>query len=1002
VLAQAAVVLVLFAEPGFPAADAPSVMPALPDAVVAETVGALDSALALPGAVLVWRHGGTFPAEAWPVVHRFLRAGGRLLFLGGEPFTRPVTGPPGGRHIGPPTVSYLKALRLNRTYAIPVGRATMVFGPGLTPGRRAAPARATAWALEPRLSETMDFPDEEGSPGARDAVVRPVAWLARPGEDPRFPAAAAAIAIDWLRGAYAGGRWVLRLTDAPLERDELTMLLAEVARPATDFRVDPTFGTFHGGEIPSLALRVQRPGARDVRTFVVTVTVRDPAGRVRRLPPVRVAAGSHGYAELAVPGATRPGLYRVSAGAEGLPAASTGFWIFDPALFASGDSLSFDAYTLRRNGVPEPVVGTTVMSATVHRNFLFEPNAAVWDDTFAELASLGINLVRTGVWSGYRKIAPEPQVIDEAWLRALEAYYLTARRHGIPVVFTFFAFMPEAYGGTSPYFDPRALEGQRAYLAAVAARFAPAREILWDLINEPSFASPTKLWTTRPNGDPFEAAAFRAWLARTFAPVAGSGEDWTDVVRRRWRLTAGEPIGLPDDGDFADRNLFGTYRPYRARAYQRFAEDAFEDWVRTMRLALRQAGSTAPVTVGQDEGGISDRPGPLFHHAAVDFTSMHTWWNNDALLWDGVMARATGTPLLVSETGIMQRELLSGAALRDPDASARLLARKLAYAFAAEAFGAVEWVYDVNPYMNSDNEVAIGLRRVDGSYKPEHAVLRRFAAFVARNRRRFDLPAEPEAVLLVPSADQFSPRAMLETGTRRAVELLVDELGVPVRAVSEYRAARDLGTPRLIVVPAARGLAQEAWDAVMRAVAAGAVLQVSGDLEADDAGLPASRLGESARPLSTYEPLVLDGDTLILRFPLAAVQSAHAARGMTVTRRQMGGGAVLHVPVPLEWAERSDAQRRIYETGVEMAHLRAAPVRPAVRRPGVFVHAIAFRDATLVIVVNERASAERVALVTGDAARPVATVAVPAGDARLVLLDAAGTVVDGTDSPEAR
>jgi hypothetical protein len=25
------------------------------------------------------------------------------------------------------------------------------------------------------------------------------------------------------------------------------------------------------------------------------------------------------------------------------------------------------------------------MSASVHRDFLFEPNAAVWDDTFAEL-----------------------------------------------------------------------------------------------------------------------------------------------------------------------------------------------------------------------------------------------------------------------------------------------------------------------------------------------------------------------------------------------------------------------------------------------------------------------------------------------------------------------------------------------------------------------------------------------------------------------------------------
>ena len=97
---------------------------------------------------------------------------------------------------------------------------------------------------------------------------------------------------------------------------------------------------------------------------------------------------------------------------------------------------------------------------------------------------------------------------------------------------------------------------------------------------------------------------------------------------------------------------------------------------------------------------------------------MHTWWSNDALLWDGVMAKGRGTPLLISETGITQRELLSGTALRDPDAFARLLGRKIAYAFAAGAFGAVQWSWDVNPYMNSDNEAGIGIRRGEGGATP--------------------------------------------------------------------------------------------------------------------------------------------------------------------------------------------------------------------------------------------------------------------------------------------
>ena len=88
------------------------------------------------------------------------------------------------------------------------------------------------------------------------------------------------------------------------------------------------------------------------------------------------------------------------------------------------------------------------MSRTVHRRFLDEPDAAVWDDTFAELASLGVGLVRTGIWSGWGRIVDGSGTVDETWLRALEGYYLTARRHGIPVLFTFFAFMPP--GGANP------------------------------------------------------------------------------------------------------------------------------------------------------------------------------------------------------------------------------------------------------------------------------------------------------------------------------------------------------------------------------------------------------------------------------------------------------------------------------------------------------------------------------------------------------------------------
>src|SRR5262249_34190775 len=223
-------------------------------------------------------------------------------------------------------------------------------------------------------------------------------------------------------------------------------------------------------------------------------------------------------------------------------------------------------------------------------------------------------------------------------------------------------------------------------------------------------------------------------------------------------LAPDEEIGLPTDDDFADRTVFENRRPYRAADYVRFAQDSFNRWTEMMSATIREAGSRGAITVGQDEGGLTTRPSPSLHHHLVDFTSMHTWWLNDVLLWDGLLSKAAGTPLLISETGIMQRELLSGEALRGPEDFARQLSRKVGYAFACGAFGVVQWCYEVNPYMASDNEVAIGIKRVDGSYKPEQRVWQEFAEFVHRNRERFDSPAPPEVVVIVPSGDQFSPR----------------------------------------------------------------------------------------------------------------------------------------------------------------------------------------------------------------------------------------------------
>lgn len=970
---------VTFDEPGFPTIGGVGPSFSLPDVAQVRTTSVSELVDALhPGAILAWRHGAAFPADAWPALHAFLSAGGSWLQLGGAPFTRPVTGRPGTGIVEPFTLACTHALRLNQVFEVAVGGCRVrpvADATRSTPSTQAAsgdvsrelPADAVAIVVEPRFTDVQDVADESGSPGEPDAIARPLLHVVA-SPDARHAAAPAAWAIDRLRGAFAGGRWTFWTLSSTPTDDEWTLLRHVSALPPFDLQVTPEDACPRDGEAPTIRVRLLRP-RQDTPPAAGVVVAIDGDGKARGGETrLELPAGPDATTRVELAPTRQRGLHRVRVSIDGVGAVTAGFHVFDPDLFASGATWTHDAHVLRRDGRPAPLVGTTFMSSRVHREFLFRPDAAEWDASFAEIAALGMNVVRTGLWSGWSRAAADTGDARESFLRALEAYYLSARAHGLSVVFTLFAFTPHGFGSGDPYFDPRALAAQRAFVASIARRFAAAREFLWDLINEPSVSNPAKLWVTRPVGTTHEHEAFTAWLAARFATDA-PGSSWEDVVRRRWRLAPGAPIGVPADEDFDDAYAFTGRHPYRAADYTAFTKDAFAGWAASMRDAIRSAGSTTPITVGQDEGGLVVRPTPATHADAVDFTSMHTWWNNDAQLWDSVVAKVPDRPLIVSETGMMLREHLSRTAVRSPGDNAALLSRKLAYAFAAGASGVIQWCYDVNPFMNSDNEVHIGLKRVDGSVRPEHAVLGDVATFVARNAARFDGHVAPGVVVVVPSHEQHTPRDLATLATRRVVRVFAEQAGVAIRAVDAARIARDLGSPRVIVLPSCRGIDERAWRAIADAVERGATLACSGWFETDDAGLPAERLGglpvaaaasaratgrPPARSLAAVcEARELDGTLRRYRFSGTLPESWLRTDAASVRRMPHGRGTILHHPLPIDWADADEATPPLYEAALAVAGV-SAPVRiSGGRTSGRLLAVQQFSAAWLLVGIND-------------------------------------------------
>jgi hypothetical protein len=915
-------VAVLF-EPGFPAIDTPPVrrdgLGAALDGFDLTFLGAGDLDGLSPDRcdVYVNPYGSAFPKDAWPGLLAYLDAGGSWVNLGGVPCAVPAVRSDAGWRPDARQTGYHHRLGVTlgcavATDGVRAWRANEALP--WTSGLAARLGADTVWELYYRLSSVADTPDEAGSAGAMEAVVRPLVT----GLDAAGRAVAAPLVmLDRLEGEFAGGRWIFATLDGPVAPATLRTLVEAAATGSRRFEARPSLACYRAGEAASISLTYRAPRAGSAALAApCAVAVFDAGGR--RVAQVEAElrgdrSSATGTVDLSAvtSGPLPPGLYRVDATLTLAGTASleselrhrTGFWVWDEALLASGAPLGVGEFSLTRRGAPYLVTGTTYMASDVHRKFLLEPNPWLWDRDFAEMKRAGINLVRTGLWTGWRTLMPRVGALDEGALRALDAYLLTARRHDMPVIFTLFAFLPEPWGGENPYLDPRAVEAQRRFVATIVRRYARMHDVLWDLINEPSFCNQDHLWSCRPNYDRVEREAWSAWL-RARLPAA----------------TAAELAELPRLEEFAERAGADDAASRKVVEYRLFAQAMFARWAREMRAALREAGASRQlVTVGQDEAGTRDSPNNLFLAPELDFTCVHNWWLNDALVWDGVITRAPGKANLVEETGVMFSGRPAGGDERWESYARDLLERKMALSVGPAGAGFVEWVWNSNCYMPSDNEAAIGLLRADGTAKPELGALQGVAEFVAQAGPHLVGRRPDPVLLLVPHGNMFSRSNTATDATRRAVRVMQYRCRVSLAAVSEYAATAAMRVPPLVLVPAPRALRTEAWDAATAWARRGAVVLLTGPLEG------AERLGPG---------------------------SPGGPPGLGAVRIPLGRGALLWSARPVELSSDEEEAAALY--GWALGEARVAPSFTAAGAgPSVLVHAAVFRRAVLFTLANE-------------------------------------------------
>ncbi len=951
--------MIVFSEPGFPAADsagpsAKQIAAFFPSATTADA-GTLASHLASSSArLLVLPYGAAFPEECWPAIRQFLERGGNLLVLGGRPFTRAAYHDAQGWHLRDYSVRFIRPLMIDQYQETPASEGLQFVTNHELTLQPAAFRWKRAFSPVIRLS-AVDLYHRGGSAGSVDARLDTLAWGAKDGRKMSAPV----IQIDHYRNGFDGGRWILvnaELSSDFFDNSDLIRSFAERAMEgAEEFTVRPVLPLYLAGE-PVEFQALWHAAIEPARTPTVNVTVFPESDSAKRftVPP----APANG--QIIVPAVAGKGLFVVEArlmdGDRVRAIYHSAFWIRDEEYLRSGPHLSVNRDYFELEGHPLAVIGTTYMSSEVQRLFFDHPNVYVWNRDLAQIHDAGLNMIRTGWWTGWDKFCDENGQPYERTLRTLEAYLMTARKYGLPVQFNFFAFLPDVLGGRNAFLDPEAIRRQQALISGVVSRFHDVPFLAWDLINEPSFSQ--HLWTTRPNGDPIELAAWNQWLNGRYPDRAKLAALWNVQPE-----TVAGTISLPSEQEFSPRGMYVGINSLRIHDYYLFTQDSFAKWAAAMRATIRATGSHQRVTVGQDEGGIQDRLSPAFWGASVDFTTNHTWWQDDHLLWNSLAAKQPGKAMLIQETGLQRGLNLDETARRTPENEAALLERKVVASF-IQGTGAIEWLWNTNSYMTEGNETPIGAVRTDYTEKPEAALLRAFARFAPSLQPHLRDPEQPAVAIITSQAAQFSVLSEFQLqAQQRAVRALtyLDHLSASMLAENQIG---NLGSPQLVILPSPQALGGTAWNALLRYVEAGGKLLITGPVEHDEHWQTVRRaegLGVEAHaePLVYHEANMSFGSrTVSLAFGQQQqnwLESLRFEDGSTVKEISRGKGRIYWAAYPVELSENLQATADLYAYVAGQANVVPAFRAVSPVAPGILVYPTSFADAIVYVLVSDSA-----------------------------------------------
>jgi len=907
-------------------------------------LAALESNALAKSSLLILPYGSAVPVDAWKEINTYIGRGGNLLILGGQPLRVPVNQVDGKFTEGGPQDTYSRSVGLLHTYEVPVSReAQFKWKSGYSFGAVPQIKAEKFFTMEGRLNGLGYMVDPSGT-----LVAAPIIVLDRPNHG-------RVIALDF---QPAPGYW-----DSNDGQALIRQAATYASHGATQLSVETLFSVIRPNEPPHITVRLYQPTSGSGEVTV------DLLSDDKVIDTATIATTNDQTSNTPVPfqKLLPPGFYKIRATytqqKQFREFYENGFWVADPNAINEGPTLGVKGDFLTRDGHPFFPVGTNYFTTEENGwDFSGSRNASIWEKDFADMAAHGVTFVRTGVWmKNARFIEPGTNEPSERFMRNLEAFLLCARHHGIAVNFTFFAFspisgpVPQSSDTTTivknPYIDPDAIHMEKAYIQAVATRFAHVPWLCYDLINEPSFSNPRQIFKGNiPNGDPAEVEAWHAWLKAKYTDLDSLAQAWSQTPNQ---LVSFDSIPLPAVADLTYERS-GNPRQIHTLDYNLFAQEMFTRWVQSMIATIRHAGSTQLVNVGQDEGGVTNRLLNQFYGSSgVAFTTNHTYWQDDALLWDSVAAKLPGMPNITGETGYQPAWTADGTWRYDEFTGFPLTERKWALGFANGSSGVMQWDWA--------REIDFGMQRSDGSAKVYEEMMRGVATFAEKAAPYATAFIQPEIAIVLPQSLQLSSSNSLAVEAQQnAVRALFYYARGEAYVVGEYQ-IESIGSPKLIILPSPFGFTETAWQAILAKVKAGATLLITGPFDLDAHMHPTGR--QDAIGL-TYKDAPLSLRDNAFTFPGGKEDFIFAGSKTTVlTRAQLqdsadwkeislGKGKLLFTSLPIELSDNPRAIGDVYRYAMKAASI-SPTYTTTLADNAMLICPTRFPNATLYVLTSE-------------------------------------------------